>query len=248
MIELYSGTPGSGKSLHQASKILEYCNAGFPAVGNTAINPEVLRKKCRGLYTYIPNDKLTVDLLVQISRDYFKNHKFREERILLVIDEAQILFNARDYGRKDRAPWLSFFSQHRKFGYHIILVAQFDRMIDRQIRCLIEYEEKHRKVGNIGIGGAIFNAVALGGLFCSVRMWYPLQEKVGVSFFKYRRKLSRLYDSYAVFAAVADRPQTGTGVGGPRDGCAVRQAAEVPPATSPRFSLRTLETGESAGR
>lgn len=228
MIELYSGTPGSGKSLHQAVKILEYCNSGFPVVGNTPINAEVLRKKRRGLYAYLSNEKLTVDKLIGISRDYFKDHSFREDRILLVIDESQILFNAREYGRKDRAPWLSFFSQHRKYGYHIILVAQFDRMIDRQIRCLIEYEEKHRKVGNIGIGGAVFNAVALGGLFCSVRMWYPLQEKVGVSFFKYRRKLSRLYDSYAVFSAVADRTQTDPGGGGPRGGCAARQAAELP--------------------
>lgn len=235
MIELYSGTPGSGKSLHQAAQILEYCNYGFPAVGNTAIDSSVLRKKRRGLYTYVPNDKLTVSRLVQISRDYFKNHKFKEDRILLVIDEAQILFNAREYGRKDRAPWLSFFSQHRKYGYHIILVAQFDRMIDRQIRCLIEYEEKHRKVKNIGFGGAVFNAVSLGGLFCSVRMWYPLQEKVGISFFKYRRKLSRLYNSYAVFEAVEDRTQTATGGGGPRDGCAVRQAAEVPQASPPIF-------------
>ena len=76
-----------------------------------------------------------------------------EDQILLVIDESQLIFNARDWQKAGREKWLSFFSQHRKYGYHIILVAQFDRMIDRQIRSLIEYEYVHRKVGNYGIKG-----------------------------------------------------------------------------------------------
>ena len=40
----------------------------------------------------------------------------------------------------------SHFSQHRKLGYRVILIAQFDRMLDRQIRSVLEYEYIHRKV------------------------------------------------------------------------------------------------------
>ena len=40
-----------------------------------------------------------------------------------------------------------FFSQHRKLGYRVILVAQFSEMIDKQIRALIEYEYIHRNKG-----------------------------------------------------------------------------------------------------
>ena len=35
----------------------------------------------------------------------------------------------------------------------MILIAQFDRMLDRQIRSVIEYEHIHRKVKNIGVWG-----------------------------------------------------------------------------------------------
>lgn len=86
-------------------------------------------------------------------------------------------------------------------GYHVILVAQFDRMIDRQIRSLIEYEFIHRKVSNFGLAGKIMSSVALGRLFVAVQMWYPLKEKVGSEFFVARPSLYRLYDTYGTFAS-----------------------------------------------
>lgn len=46
------------------------------------------------------------------------------------------------------------------------MIAQADRMIDRQIRALIETETKHRKLNNYGFGGMVltFLLVALHGL------------------------------------------------------------------------------------
>ena len=45
MIRLYSGTPGSGKSLHVAEKIYNRLSAGKPVVCNFAINEKWLAKK-----------------------------------------------------------------------------------------------------------------------------------------------------------------------------------------------------------
>ena len=118
-----------------------------------------------------------------------------------MIDESQILFNSRDYGRKDRAGWLSFFTQHRKLGYEVILVAQFDRMLDRQIRALVEYEYRHRKVSNYGVVGFLMSAVFLGNLFVSVKIWYPMKEKVGSEFFIAKKKYYSLYDTFSLFSA-----------------------------------------------
>ena len=113
------------------------------------------------------------------SKNYsdYVGRRVREGEILLVIDEAQLLFNSREWVKSDRAEWCSFFTQHRKLGYEVVLVAQFDRMLDRQIRSLIEYEWIHRKVSNFGNKGKIMSLFCGGRLFVAVKVWYPLKEK-----------------------------------------------------------------------
>lgn len=56
------------------------------------------------------------------------------------------MFNSRDWNIQpsERKKWIKFFSQSRKFGYDCILVAQDERMIDRQIRAAAEYRVMHR--------------------------------------------------------------------------------------------------------
>lgn len=220
MISLYSGTPGSGKSLHVTKDIRDRAALGKPVIANFPAN---LVKYKRAVFTYRPNDELTPAFLVEYSRNYFKKHRFREGAILLVIDECQLLFNAREWQQSGRAQWLSFFTQHRKFGYNIVLIAQFDRMIDRQIRSLIEYEYIHRKVSNYGIGGIIFSLVFGGNLFVTVQMWYPLKARIGSEFFHARKKYWSIYDSYATFDA--DEGAAG-GVGAPAAAPAAQGVAE----------------------
>lgn len=196
MITLYSGTPGSGKSLHLAKDIRDRAILGKPTIGNFRCN---LSKFKKADYTFLPNSQLTPQYLIDYSKRYFENHRFREGAILLCIDECQLLFNAREWQQTGRAQWLSFFTQHRHFGYNIVLIAQFDRMIDRQIRSLIEYEYIHRKASNFGIGGTIFSICSGGKLFVSVHMWYPLKTKIGAEFFHARKKYWSIYDSYEIF-------------------------------------------------
>lgn len=202
MIKLFSGTPGSGKSLHTAEKIFYALRAGRPVICNFDINQDFVkgRRGRRCDFVYTPNDELSVESLLNFSTHYFANHRMREDWILLVLDEAQLLFNAREWGQNGRKEWLSFFSQHRKYGYEIILVAQFDRMLDRQIRSLIEYEFIHRKVSNFGPWGKVFSAFFLGKLFVSVKMWYPLHERIGAEWFVCKKRFFRLYDTFKNFS------------------------------------------------
>lgn len=164
MIELYSGTPGSGKSLHIASKIKDWLHRWkAPVIANFAFRASACDPRGWGSYLEISNNQLTPEFLEYFSEEYKRLRGWSsvpEEHILLVIDEAQILFNAREWNKGNRAGWISFFTQHRKLGYRVILIAQFDRMLDRQIRSVIEYEYIHRKVKNIGAFGKIFNMVA----------------------------------------------------------------------------------------
>lgn len=202
-ISLYSGTPGSGKSLHAAERIYHILRAGFPVVANFSVNVPLIqgRKKHVGRFHYLANDEIAPSALISISQEWFLKHHFREESILLVIDEAQLLFNARSWDASDRAGWVSFFSQHRKYGYRIILIAQFDRMLDRQIRSLLEYEYVHRRVSNFGIWGKLFSVAALGKLFVAVKVWYPLKEKVGSEWYAAKRRYYQIYDTYDTFDA-----------------------------------------------
>lgn len=205
MVFLYSGTPGSGKSLHIAHNICNMLRNGYSVVANFEINKSRVKFHHGSVFNYAPNDVMTPERLIAYSQFYFKNHKFKEGKINLIIDEAQIVFNAREWNVGGRAAWLSFFTQHRKYGYDIYLIAQFDRMLDRQIRSLIEYEYIHRKIKNFGVGGWILNLIGGGGLFIAVKIWYPLQEKIGQELFRYSRKYEKLYDSYKSFTGEKDK-------------------------------------------
>lgn len=200
MMSLYSGTPGSGKSLHVAEILFHRLRTGKPCICNFPICLDKVGGKKSKRFVYKDNSALTPKFLIEFAQDYIQEcGRVKEDDILLVIDECQLLFNSRDWGRKDRADWLAFFTMHRHLGYQIILVAQFDRMLDRQVRCLLEYEHVHRKVSNRGLFGFLMSAFFLGRLFACVKVWYPMKEKVGANFFVAKKRYFSLYDSYAMF-------------------------------------------------
>lgn len=213
MIRLYSGTPGSGKSLHNARDIIMRSRFGEPVIGNF---PCELSRYRKANYTYCPNDKLTPKFLMEYSFKHFQGRRpgaKDEGSILLVIDECQLMFNSREWQRENRNQWLEFFTQHRKFGYDITLIAQFDRMIDRQIRSLIEYEYIHRKLSNFGLRGFVLSLVLGRKTFVAVQMWYPLKERLGAEFIRAKKSLWSIYDSYALF--ISDGEGWGVGAPGP---------------------------------
>ena len=199
MIKLYSGTPGSGKSLHLARTIYWQLRMKHHVICNFPINLQIV-EKWKQYFHYVPNDELTPMYLKQFSMAVFDDKPIKEDDIMLVIDESQMLFNARDWQKADRRGWLEFFTVHRHFGYSIILVAQFDQMLDKQVRSLIEYELVHRKVSNYGIRGWFLMAImAAPSLFVYITVWYPMKKKVSSEFFRYSRKYGRLYDTFALF-------------------------------------------------
>lgn len=206
MIYFYSGTPGSGKSLDMARCILNDLKFNRPVICNFQVFPP---KRLENKQLYCMEDtSITPLFLYRFSEEYFKDHHFKEGAISLYLDECQILFNARAWNEKGRASWLKFFTNHRHFGYDIVLSAQFDRMIDRQIRALFEYEVIHRKVNNMGLKGMFFRVLfASPTLFIKIKYYYPLHEKLGVEFFRYNKKYASIYDSYSkgfVFSSASD--------------------------------------------
>lgn len=200
MIALYSGTPGSGKSCHQAEDIREWSGyRNMVVIANFNINMKYLRPSKSFIFECWENDEITPERLMAFSKKYFETHRFKEGMIKLYLDECQLMFNAREWEGEQRKAWIKFFTQHRKYGYDVYLIAQFDRMIDRQLRSLIEYEYIHRRLSNFGWKGAILSLLTGGQTYVAVKIWYPLHQKIGSEIHHIRKKYYRLYDSYKSF-------------------------------------------------
>lgn len=193
MVTLYSGTPGSGKSLYACYRIIDYLKSGRGVIANFPINEDYFKNPVS--FSYIDNSKLTVSFLKQYS---VSNHlPNKEDQTLIVIDEAGTFFNSRDWKSSDRLTWIKFFSQHRKLGYNVILIAQFDKMIDSQIRPCIEIEEKFRAIKNYKLAGSILSSLS-GGLFCKIKFWYGARLRLGAEYFRYH-KSKAIYDTFRLF-------------------------------------------------
>ena len=194
MITLYSGTPGSGKSYHAVVDMVMKLRRSKKntVISNVAFDFSRVRG-CKGRFVYAPNEVLTPEYFIDYARenhDYSGTVRDVEGQTLVVLDECQTLFNPREFSRRDRLPWVNFFTMHRHLGYNFILISQFDRLVDRQIRNNFEYEVKHRKVNNFKIGMLLPFP-----LFICIEKWYGTSEKCSVDFLVYRNKYGNLYSS-----------------------------------------------------
>lgn len=207
MIYLYTGSPGSGKSYHVAKEIYFYLNHGRNIVTNFEIDESMITSKKRGMFCYLYDDQITPEFLRDYALQHHKKNQrgqIREGQTYIVLDECQRMFNCRSWNDKERQKWCTFFCEHRHFGYHVILITQMDRLVDRQIRSLAEYEIKHRKINNFGKGGFLVSLLCIGRpVFCAIEYWYGAKERCGSSLMLGRNKYFRFYDSYKLFGEPA---------------------------------------------
>ena len=197
-VYVYTGTVGTGKSLHAASDIRFDLNRRHPRpiIANFDLAPDAPVRQ-RETFHYVPNHELTPDFLVGFANDYWEGRDgdFREDFIRLYIDEAQLLYNSRLWGEKTRLSMLEFMSQSRKYGYKVMLIAQSAKMIDNQFRMLIEYEVNHRKVSNMGFLGALAGIPFRNRLFSWISYYFQLNERIGSELYIARRKDWQMYDT-----------------------------------------------------
>ena len=202
MITAFTGVPGGGKSLHAAQEILDaITKKGIPVIANFDVNRPMfdkvlLKRKKLGVFENWKNTDLSPSRLIEYSEEHYRDNDFSENGILLVIDEAQLLFNARTWTDHLRADWVYFFTNSRHFGFRVILICQFLEMLDKQIRSVIEIEVKHRNMANFGLAGKIISLCVGGKLFVCVTYYCGLTQRVGVQYVLGRRHLYRFYDSY----------------------------------------------------
>lgn len=257
MLNLYSGTPGSGKSLDVAKLIYRWirkykCNVIcvnmsvyrdfiYQEHRNFKINDfterlfgkrflkDSIPRSDRGvLYTLHDFDNISPKFFYDYALKFHKRGK--EHQTLIVIDEAQMFFNPTivkehntlsqeckrrhlpfklaersKYYYEDtyRNDWLKFFTQHRHLGFDIILVSQFDKLIDSQVRCLFEYNYIHRKINNYSFG-MILSFLGLSA-FLKVQHWYGAKLRCGAEMFFYSKKYAKVYNSYRLYDEIFNK-------------------------------------------
>lgn len=194
---LFSGTPGSYKSYHAVQECISALSRGKNLITNFPLNyKKRLKRPIKGIYECVNNIDLTVDYLIDFAVTHHKNSVHAQT--LLVIDEASIKFNSRDFQLKDRMRWINFFANHRHFNYDVILIAQQDRMLDRQIRGLIETEYKHRAIKNYKFLGFLINLICR-GCFVAVEYWYPCKLRNSSKLCVFNRRIASCYDTMGLF-------------------------------------------------
>lgn len=135
-----------------------------------------------------------------------KKGRFRLGQTILVLDECANLFNSRTWNSSDRLQWAEFFRQHRKLGYHVYLVAQDDRDIDKQIRELLQTEIECRDVTAYKLFGKVLGLLLGGKLFVRIQRNYSVkaggrkkEARENAQFFTGRRYYD-FYDSFKLFS------------------------------------------------
>lgn len=211
MIYFYSGRPGSGKSLHCAKMIDQYHKKGKHVICNFEVNENFWKKKhCKknkhtgdfGIIEELNNEQLTIDFLMNFAN---KNHErnargqIKEKQTLLIIDECQTMFNSRSWNQKGRSEWVIFFTQHRKFGYTVILVSQHKDLIDKQIRHIFQHDYEHRNVKNFKLFGWFLALLCGGNLFFIPVKSMDTGKKDHTEIMFASKKYYKLYDSYKIF-------------------------------------------------
>lgn len=195
-----TGVPGSGKSLDAAQEIKRRLKRGIPVVCNFEINPSTPGYEN---FHYWDNFSISPDKLTALSLEYLKNHPdSKENTLLFVLDEAQLIFNTRSWNSKkdagggSRMAWIQWLSQHRHEKWCCYFLVQDTRMIDRQIRSLAEYEIKHRKLSNCGLAARILSLPFRGQLFVRITQYFGMKETLHTGFCIGRKSLYNLYNSY----------------------------------------------------
>lgn len=236
MIHFFTGTPGSGKSLHMAMLMDKQLRKGKNVIANFEINERTYKRFNQkhpgrlGHFIYVSNTELLtnayfkkyderrccfvespkdsfsyIDGLYGYAQNFHKRNsrgQIIEGQTLLVLDECQDLFNPRSWNRKDRLKWCSFFREHRKYGYEVYLISQDDKIVDKQIRAILQYEYVHRCINNYKLSGKILGFIAGGKLFVYVKKMYGIRSKeakVKSKFFTGQRRYYEYYDSYKTF-------------------------------------------------
>lgn len=171
MIDVRQGTPGSGKSAAAVAQAIDHLRKGGVVAANfrltdgwadvvasqhpfSKFSSEFRYKLAASLYErFLYIDSLAAVYSINPRKLAVGLHKdkgtYSEGAGLLILDECQLIFNSRKWDKN--FSWIEFFTQHRKLGWNVLMIAHSIEMIDSQIRPLAEYQSTFRNLQKVRI-------------------------------------------------------------------------------------------------
>lgn len=150
MIVAFTGTPGSGKTYDAARKVVDNLRLGRVVYTNIEgmDAPECLEmtKMVAGLSDFGLAAHLKFFELGQAEE--FWLHV--EPGSMIVLDEVQNIFNAREWQSRKNVMFNAWASTHRHHGFDVVLITQSIQRIDTAVRALVEWTYVYRKVNFFG--------------------------------------------------------------------------------------------------
>lgn len=154
MIEIFEGRIGGGKTYSAVERIVSYVGNGGLVYTNVELLWDGLFATCE--------DRFQVQILQDQIRYFSENdiYKFfemvppgtKEHPVLIVIDEAHLWFNSRDWNKAPRAT-MGYLSQSRKLGHDLIFITQKAENMDSQIRRLAQFTFRFRDMDKFPLLG-----------------------------------------------------------------------------------------------
>lgn len=150
MILIHEGVPGSGKSYDALRKIIDALKAGRTVYTNIdGANVETCREAVAAMVG-VTRDNLSDRYIFLTPGQVPRFWDFCPPGSFIVIDEAQLFFNSRDFNKESNREFGNWASTHRHQGYDLLLITQRHERIETSVRSLAEYRYRYKKINFFG--------------------------------------------------------------------------------------------------
>jgi zona occludens toxin (predicted ATPase) len=162
MIEVFEGRLGGGKTYSAVSRILVYFAKGGHVFTNISLNIPACKVYCRKHFRVdIKEEQFHPIEMSQVGAIHRHIPRAQGLPVLVVIDEAHLWFNSRDWASTSRE-LLVYLTQSRKVLVDIIFISQSAQNMDKQFMRLIQYIWRFKDMTKLKIPG--------------IGMQWPLQQ------------------------------------------------------------------------
>lgn len=150
MIIIHEGVPGSGKTYDAVRKINDALKLGRSVYHNIRGLDLDLCQEAISAISGLSRGDISRQL-VMLTDDHVREFWLHcPDGAFIVIDEAQLYFNSRDFNKGGNRAFGDWASTHRHHGFDLLLISQRAERIETSVRSLAEFRYRYRKLNVFG--------------------------------------------------------------------------------------------------